>query len=39
MTTINQTPRQDAVLHAVVRPKINPRFSSTAQPQTRLFWD
>jgi len=39
MTTIKRRPRRDIVPNGDVRAALDRRFSSSAEPQTRLFWD
>ena len=37
-TTIEQEPQPDIVPTGEVRAAISPRFTSSTEPQTRLFW-
>ena len=39
MTTINRGPRRDIVPNGEVCAAITQGSSSSAEPQTRLFWD
>jgi hypothetical protein len=39
MTTIERGPPLDIVLNGEVCAAISTRFPSSAEPQTRLFWD
>jgi hypothetical protein len=39
MTTIERRPRRDIVPNAEVRAAIAWPFTSSAEPQTRLFWE
>jgi hypothetical protein len=39
MTNVNRAPRRDMVLNGGVRAAPDSRLPSSADPQTRLFWD
>jgi hypothetical protein len=39
MTTIDRGPRRDIVPNGEVRAATSMQFTSSAEPQTRLFWD
>jgi hypothetical protein len=39
MTTIDREPQRDSLPNGEVRAAPDWRFTSAAEPQTRLFWD